>query len=338
MNPKRIGFLGFDGITALDLVGPADAFAAAVINEGNGLPSRCYEVLTIGLTNKAFVAESGVEFKPHKTLQTAPALDTLIIPGGSGLRRSDTNAKVSTWLKSRAGRIRRIASVCTGIYGLAPTGLLDGRVVTTHWRFARDVAKRFPKLRVHANALFLKDGPFYTSAGITAGIDLSLALIEEDFGPHVALSVARELVVYLKRHGGQEQYSEPLQFQIQSTDRFADLAGWMLGHVNQDLSVEVLAEKACLSERHFGRQFKDAFGATPAVFVEEMRLGEARRRLAMSHNSIERVAVSVGFNSADAFRRAFERRFNVTPSSYRTRFAPHSRLSLSPNQLKGEPR
>ncbi len=338
MNPKRIGFLGFDGIAALDLVGPADAFAAAVRNEENELPSRCYEVLTIGLTNKAFIAESGVTFKPHKTLQTAPELDTLIIPGGSGLRRSDTNAKVSTWLKSRAGRIRRIASVCTGIYGLAPTGLLDGRVVTTHWRFARDVAKRFPALRVDPNALFLKDGPFYTSAGITAGIDLSLALIEEDFGSRMALSVARELVVYLKRPGGQEQYSEPLQFQIHSTDRFADLAGWMLGHVNQDLSVEVLAERACLSERHFGRRFKEVFGATPAAFVEEMRLGEARRRLAMSSNSIERVAASVGFNSADAFRRAFERRFDVTPSSYRTRFASHSKLSLSPSRLKGEPR
>ena len=238
MNPRRIGFLGFDGITALDLVGPTEAFSAAVINEGNGSPTRrCYEVLTIGLTNKAFVAESGVVFKPHRTLQTAAALDTLIIPGGSGLRKRDTNAKVSTWLKSRAGRIRRIASVCTGIYGLAPTGLLDGRVVTTHWRFARDVAQRFPKLKVDPNALFLKDGPFYTSAGITAGIDLSLALIEEDYGPQIALSVARELVVYLKRPGGQEQYSEPLQFQIQSTDRFADLAGWMLGHVNQDLAV-----------------------------------------------------------------------------------------------------
>ena len=339
MNPRRIGFLGFDGITALDLVGPTEAFSAAVINEGNGSPTRrCYEVLTIGLTNKAFVAESGVVFKPHRTLQTAAALDTLIIPGGSGLRKRDTNAKVSTWLKSRAGRIRRIASVCTGIYGLAPMGLLDGRVVTTHWRFARDVAQRFPKLKVDPNALFLKDGPFYTSAGITAGIDLSLALIEEDYGPQIALSVARELVVYLKRPGGQEQYSEPLQFQIQSTDRFADLAGWMLGHVNQDLSVEVLAEKACLSERHLGRRFKEVFGATPAVFVEEMRLGEARRRLATSHNSIESVAVSVGFNSADAFRRAFERRFNVTPSSYRTRFAPHSRLSRSPNRLKGEQR
>lgn len=211
----------------------------AVIKEDDALPTRCYEVLTIGLTNKAFVAESGVVFKPHVTLHTAPALDTLIIPGGNGLRKAETNVKVVAWLKSLAGRIRRIASVCTGIYGLAPTGLLDGRLVTTHWRFTRDVAMRFPKLRVESNALFLRDGPFYTSAGITAGIDLSLALIEEDYGPQVALSVARELVVYLKRPGGQEQYSEPLQFQIQSTDRFADLAGWIPGHLSQNLSVGI---------------------------------------------------------------------------------------------------
>lgn len=326
MNPKRIGFLGFDGITALDLVGPAEAFAAAVIDEGRGGPGRCYEVLTIGLTNKPFAAESGVVFKPQKTLQSAPPLDTLIIPGGSGLRKARTNAIVSAWLKKRSGRIRRVATVCTGIYGLAPTGLLDGRHVTTHWRFARDVAQRFPNLKVDPNALFLKDGCFYTSAGITAGIDLSLALIDEDYGPSVALTVARELVVYLKRSGGQEQYSEPLQFQAQSTDRFADLGAWMVGHLEQDLSVEALAERTRLSPRHFSRRFKVAFGSAPAAFVEELRLDTARQRLADSGVNIESVASSVGFHSADAFRRAFERRFDVTPSSYRSRFASHSKL------------
>ena len=329
MNPKRIGFLGFDGITALDLVGPTEAFAAAVIDENKCGPRRCYEVLTIGLTNKPFVSESGVIFHPHKTLQTAPALDTLVIPGGSGLRKPEINAKVSSWVKSRVTHIRRVATVCTGIYGLAPTGLLDGRNVTTHWRFARDVANRFHKLKLEPNALFLKDGCFYTSAGITAGIDLSLALIQEDFGPTVALTVARELVVYLKRSGGQEQYSEPLQFQVQSTDRFADLAAWMLGHLDQDLSIEVLSGRTRLCPRHFSRRFKHAFGSSPAAFIEVLRLSEARRRLAILNSNIENVASSVGFRSADAFRRAFERRFDVTPSSYRSRFASHSKMSLT---------
>ncbi|PYS96994.1 MAG: AraC family transcriptional regulator, partial [Acidobacteria bacterium] len=245
----------------------------------------------------------------------------LIIPGGRGVRLdAEINAKVAAWIESRARRIRRIASVCTGIFALAPTGLLDGRRVTTHWRFARELAERFPKLNVDPNALFLKDGAFYTSAGITAGIDLTLALIEEDYGPRVALSVARELVVYLKRPGGQEQYSEPLQFQTQSTDRFADLAAWMVGHLHQDLSVEALAERACLCPRHFSRRFKDAFGTTPAAFVEDLRLGEARQRLATPGQSVESVARSVGFRSADSFRRAFERRFGITPGGYRSRF------------------
>ena len=319
MNAKVIGFLGFDGITALDLIGPMEAFGAAALDEGKAGCRPCYEVLVIGIS-KSFVAESGVICKAHKTLQTAPALDTLIVPGGSGLRNAETNVKVSAWLKSRAGQTRRIASVCTGIYGLAPTGLLDGRRVTTHWRFARDLAQRFPKLIVNRDALFLKDGRFYTSAGVTAGIDLSLAMIEEDHGPSVALNVARELVVYLKRPGGQEQYSEPLQFQTQSADHFGDLAAWMSGHLDQDLSVEALAERARMCPRHFSRRFKSVFGSTPAVFVEDLRLDNARRRLAVRDTNIESVASSVGFRSADVFRRAFERRFGITPSSYRLRF------------------
>lgn len=323
---KRIGLLGFDGIQALDLTGPAEAFSAAIVEENGDGAQRCYEVLVIGLTAEPFVAaDSGLIYKPHKTIQNVPALDTLIIPGGPGLRRPETNAKVVSWVKSRASRIRRIATVCTGTYGLAPTGLIDGRRVTTHWRHARDLAERFPKLKVDPNALYLKDGNFYTSAGLTAGIDLSLALIEEDFGSRVALSVARELVVYLKRPGGQEQYSEPLQFQTRSTDPLADLVTWMTGHLHHDLSVESLAAKACLGARHFSRRFKDVFGTTPAAFVEELRLGEARQRLTMPNQNIETVAASVGFNSADAFRRAFERRYGITPSSYRKRFDLHSR-------------
>lgn len=313
MDPKVIGFLGYDGITALDVVGPMEAFAAA---------DQGYQTLIVGLTGQPFRSESGMEIKPHKTLRSAPPLDTLIIPGGSGLRRPETNARVAAWVKGQVGRIRRIATVCTGIYGLAPTGLLDGRKVTTHWRFARDLARRFPRLRIDPDALFLKDGPFYTSAGITAGIDLALALIEEDHGPRVALSVARELVVYLKRPGGQEQFSEPLRFQTLSTEPFADLVSWMAGHLRHDLSVEALAERACLCPRHFSRRFKSAFGSTPAVFVEDLRLNEARRRLAAPGQTVGGVASSVGFKSADSFRRAFERRFGVTPGAYRSRFAP----------------
>jgi transcriptional regulator GlxA family with amidase domain len=305
---------------ALDLVGPIDAFASAFIEGADGPPQPCYEIAIIGLDKQCFASESGILFKPHTTLARVSSLDTLIIPGGPGLRNAKTQAIVAEWVKSRARKIRRIASVCTGIYGLAPTGLLDGRLVTTHWRYARDVIKQFPTLKVDSNALFFKDGPFYTCAGVTSGIDLSLALIEEDCGPSVALAVARELVVYLKRAGGQEQYSEPLKFQTRSKDRFGDLAAWMQGHLEQDLSVEALATRARLCPRHFSRRFKDMFGASPARFVEDLRLGAARERLCLVDQNIESVAKSVGFNSPDAFRRAFERRFGINPTAYRKRF------------------
>src|SRR4051812_13296388 len=182
MKPRRIGIVGFDQVDALDLVGPAEAFATAQVNDANGNPVRAYEVVVLGLTNSHFVAESGIVFQPRATLRGAPTLDTIIIPGGAGLRRADTNRVVARWIEARAKKTRRIVSICTGIYALAATGLLDGRRATTHWRFAADVARRFPNLRVEPNALFIRDGNFYTSAGVTAGIDLALALIEEDLG------------------------------------------------------------------------------------------------------------------------------------------------------------
>ena len=320
MAPLRVGFLGYEQTNALDLVGPAEAFASVFRDVGKGKLERCYEVSIIGLTRRSFTAESGIVFQPTKTIETAPKLDTLIIPGGCGLRLPDVNRKVAQWIVEKAKETRRIASVCTGIYGLAPTGLLDNRRVTTHWRFVADVAKRFPRLRMEPNALFVKDGRFYSSAGITAGIDLALALIQEDFGSKMALGVAREMVVYLKRSGGQEQYSEPLQFQTNSSDRFAELVAWMVNNPSKGMSVESLASRASLSPRQFFRRFKEHFGSSPAVFVETLRLNEARRRLSAGEISIESLAESVGFNGADSFRRAFQRRFRITPSKYRRSF------------------
>jgi transcriptional regulator GlxA family with amidase domain len=321
-----IGFLFFDGITALDVVGPMDAFTTARIENGQGEPRICYEPITIGITGKEITAESGLMLRPMTTLAACPRLDTLIIPGGRGLRETKTNAAICTWILSKVKVTRRIATVCTGIYGLAPTGLLDGRRVTTHWGFARDVARQFPALRVEPNALFLKDGQFYTSAGVTAGIALSLALIEEDFGTTIALAVARELVVHMKRSGGQEQYSEPLKFQIASTNSTTEVASYIQAHLDHDLSVPALAKIARLSERQFGRQFKSAFRTSPAAFVENVRLDESRRRLCETRCSINQLADSDGFASDDAFRRAFERRFGISPTEYRVRFDTQRKL------------
>jgi transcriptional regulator GlxA family with amidase domain len=333
MIPKRIGFIGFDGVVAIDLAGPVEAFDCAQIPGRQNGSRKCYEIVTIGLSNRPFVAESGLVFKPQKTFKNAPPLDTLVIPGGRGLRNPKIGKPIAAFVKARAAHTRRIVSICTGLYGLAKTGLLAGRKVTTHWHHAQEFAHHFPELQIDDNAIFLKDGPFYTSAGATAGIDLALSLIEEDYGPRVAMTVARVLVVYLKRSGGQEQYSEPLQFQTQSVSRLSDLGTWIVSHLGEDLSTEVLATKACLCPRHFSRRFKAEFGYTPADFVERLRLDEARRRLSSGDNSIENVGLSVGFKSADAFRRAFERRLEINPSDYRRRFSTSAKTEVVSHRL-----
>jgi transcriptional regulator GlxA family with amidase domain len=319
MAPKSVGFVVYPGFVALDVIGPLEAFDTARVGKP-GSDERGYETLVIGPSRGVVASESGVVLKPRRTLEDAPPLDTLIVPGGAGLRVPQTLKRVASWIRLRATRTRRVASVCTGLYGLAATGLLDGCAATTHWRFAADVAERYPRIRIDPNPLYVKDGKFYTSAGVTAGIDLALAMIEEDYGAAIALRVARELVVYLKRPGGQEQYSEPLRFQTHAVDRFATLVPWLLENLTGDLSLTVLADRVCLSPRQFARRFKQAFGQTPATFVLDRRLDEARRRLSSRSESIENVAASVGFTTPDGFRRAFERRFRISPSLYRGRF------------------
>ena len=321
MTPKLIGFLGFDGVTSVDLTGPLEAFATArIARDRGGTRLPCYELVLIGVTNKTFVAESGIVFKAQTTLANAPALDTIVVPGGGGLRQAETSRIVSEWLSESANCTRRIAAVCTGIYGLATADLLNGREVTTHWRFAKNVAQAFPKLRMNYAASFLKDGPFYTSGAGTAGIEMILELIREDYGARVALSVAREFVLDLKPPGDDARHIDSTAYQSGPIERLAELPAWILEHLRDNLSVEALAERAYLCSRHFSRLFKRVFSSTPANFVEQLRLSEGRRRLLMPGNSVEDVSMAIGFKSADAFRRAFERRFGMTPSSFRRRF------------------
>jgi len=324
---RRIGFLIFDGITALDMVGPAEAFAIAKMpGRSAGAPAQsAYEIVTLGISTRRCISESGVMFVPSCAIEDAPALDTLVIPGGSGLRRSRPNLVVTRWLRQNASRIGRIASVCTGIYGLAPSGLLDGKRATTHWQFAADVAARFPKLQVVPDEIFVKSGRYYSAAGVTAGIDLALALIEEDLGASAALAVARELVVYLKREGGQTQFSEPLRFQSVARECFGDLVLHVMENLQNKLRVEELAQKVALSPRQFSRRCWEHFGCSPAALVRGLRLDEARRRLHEPRSNVGTVATSVGFNSADAFRRAFEQHFGINPSAYRSRFLSSTR-------------
>jgi transcriptional regulator GlxA family with amidase domain len=316
---KAIGIIGYDGVTALDLVGPGDVFNTAN-QRSQDLPTP-YALSVLSATGKPFRAESGIVMAPARA--HARRFDTIVIPGGEGLREPKNNAAVADWIGKHAAHARRVVSVCTGIYGLAATGLLDGRKATTHWRFCADVARRFPGLKLVPDAIFIRDGKFYTSAGITAGVDLCLSLIEEDLGPALALAVARDLVVYLKRPGGQLQYSEPLRFQTQATNRFADLAAWIPGHLGGDLSVEALAARVHLGRRQFTRVFKDVFGAAPSDYVESLRMTTAGRRLTLKGQTVDSVAASLGYASADSFRRAFERRYGIPPSTYRQRFGRH---------------
>ncbi len=313
MAPKRVGIIGFDQVTALHLVGPADAFSTAALDDGYGGRIPCYDVCTIGTTSQ-FRSEFGLTITPHCTLQNAPELDTIIVAGGRGIRRPEVSEAITDFLLERADGQGQIGAVCSGIYGVAPTGLLDGREVTTHWRCARDVARRFPMLRIDHKKPLVQDGRFYTSSGLGAGLNLSLAMIQEDYGPYVATSVSRDLLLSPAPQDRQDLSAHPAQFDNNRTDRFADLVAWIVRNLQGDLSVEIMARRACMSPENFSKAFKSFFGTPPTDFVENLRLNEARRRLSKRQRTLQSVAASVGFRNSDAFQRAFERKFGSRPS------------------------
>ena len=312
--PRRIGLIAFDDIVALDLFGPSEVFGLA-----NDQQPGAYQLMIVAASTAPITTDQGLRLIPSVAFADAPDFDTIVIPGGGGLRDPAIAAPIVAFLQARRDT-RRVASVCTGLRALAAAGLLDGRRATTHWRFAGEFARLFPEVRIEPDALYLQDGNIFTSAGVTAGIDLALAMVEKDLGSKVSLAVAREMVVYLKRPGGQQQYSEPLRFQACAADRFADLAAWMVTNLDADLSVETLAARVNLSARHFAHRFTDVFGATPAAYVERLRLDKAREELVAGGRALDGIAASVGYAGMDSFRRAFERSFGVPPGAYRNLF------------------
>jgi transcriptional regulator GlxA family with amidase domain len=227
---------------------------------------------------------------------------------------------VLAWLRRLAPRVRRIGSVCTGTFVLAAAGLLAGRRVTTHWNSAARLQQMFPALRVDADPIFIKDGKVYTSAGVTAGMDLALALVEEDCGREVAMAVARALVLFLKRPGGQSQFSAQLAAQAADREPLRELQAWIIDHVGADCSVPALAARVAMSPRNFARVFAREVGMTPGRFVERARVEAARRRLEESDDGVDGVAARCGFGSAEGMRKAFLRTLRVPPSAYRSRF------------------
>lgn len=316
LRPRlSVHILGFDGVNALDIVGPLEALSSVQVA---GNPR--YDVRLVGLLGRRFQSESGLVFEAAGQASDGGVADTIIVPGGAGLREPDILKEASRWVLAHRLTARRIVSVCTGAYALAEAGLLNGRRGTTHWRFASHLAAQYPGIDLDPDAIFIKDGPIYTSAGITAGIDLALALAEEDFGPSAALEVAREMVVFLKRPGGQTQFSRPLTMQTKSGDLFSDLIAWMVANPEADQSVEGLAARVSMTVRTFSRRFKDKVGRSPARYAEDLRLDASRARLEKRDEPISVIAADLGFGSDDAFARAFSRRIGVRPSDYRDRF------------------
>lgn len=314
---KRVGILGFDGFAVRDLAAPLETLAAARIEAAGGALRPGYDVKVIGVHGRKFVSESNVALIAQETLLATPDFDTLIIPGGSGIMDLETRRIIAGWLGTHAQELHRIVAISSGIYALAETGLLDDRTIATHWRFAQDLARRFPKVRVDLAASFTKDGSCYTCGGGSSAAEMTLALIEEDYGARVALSVARELCVRLRPLGDRANTVDFSLYDCGPGDRLAELPSWIAAHLNESLSVEVLAARACLCPRHFGRIFKKTFGTTPASFVEILRIEEAQRRLLSGRNSIEGVAGAVGFKDANSFRRAFVRRLGIKPTAFR---------------------
>ena len=256
---------------------------------------------------------------PHFTTIKG-GVDTLLVPGGNGIEAGRTQPALLKWLRKQVGASRRVGSVCVGVFLLAEAGLLEGRRATTHWAFARQLAERFPTVKVDPEPIWVKDGNVYSAAGATSGIDLCLALLEEDHGRKVALEVARMLVVFLCRPGNQAQFSVSLREQTTENRPLRDLQIWMVEHLAEDLSVPALAARAAMSERNFQRVFTREAGKAPAHYVEEIRIEAVRRKLERSTQSMEEIASACGFGSADVMGRSFQRRMKTTPADYRARF------------------
>ncbi len=310
--PRQIGFLLYPDFQLLDAAGPISAFEIAA-----RYAPGSYQLRIIARQPGAVPSTSGATIHALG-LPRAATLDTLVIVGGEGSRVAALDPKLLGYVRRCGEQARRVASVCSGAYVLAATGLLDGRPATTHWTRSADFARRFPKVRLDADRIFVRSGKFWSSAGITAGIDLALALIAEDVGETVARKVAQQLVVYYRRPGGQSQFSTLLELE-RADGRFAPLLDFVRGNLTDRLSVEDLAAKACMSPRNFARAFQSETGTSPARAVMRLRAETARARLESGGHSVQSVAAACGFGDPERMRRAFMSLFGRPPSSLRAR-------------------
>ncbi len=324
--PARVAIVLYEGVQSLDVTGPLEVFSAAnEVLDATARPEARYEVGTVATTARPLQTSSGLTVVPARALPDPRGrLDTLIVPGGAGAR-SGADPQLLDWVRSAARHTRRVASVCTGAFALAAAGLLDGRRATTHWAYAAELARRHPLVEVDPDPIFVRDGPVWTSAGVTAGIDLALALVEEDLDREVALAIARHLVMFLRRPGSQSQFSATLLAQQPSREPLREAQRLVLEDVAGEHTVEAMAARAHMSPRNFARAFRAQTGVTPARFVERVRLEAARRRLEESAEPIEQIARACGFGTPETMRRGFLRALRVSPSEYRRRFQPSER-------------
>jgi transcriptional regulator GlxA family with amidase domain len=326
---KRIVILGLPPVDALDVIGPAEVFAYANrLSHANVEP---YQVELVSASPDVYLdSETGIALRGHRTLdqekESGKPIDTLVVATGfAAINR--VNPSALDWIKKRSRHIRRICSICVGSFVLAEAGLLDGRKATTHWRMARQLAETYPLVQVDPSPIWVKDGNIYTSAGISAGIDLALSLVGEDLGDEAALEVAKNLVLFLRRPGGQAQFSVSLQSQQTPSSSLDALCLWISEHLESELTVEIMADHMAMSVRTLIRTFQRELNTTPAKYVEDVRLEAVSRALEFGGQSLEEIARRCGYNSVDVLRKAFTRRVGLSPKDYVQRFAPGSDFS-----------
>ncbi len=315
---KRIVIVAYDGVQALDITGPSSVFARA-----NDFVPQAYEVVHASPNGGQVRSQCGIVISELVCFdEIGPATDTILVAGGSedALSAVIFDSGLLNWLKVMAPKTRRIGSVCTGAFILAACGLLDNRRAVTHWASCARLAQLWPSIKVDANAIYMRDGHIFTSAGVTAAIDAALALVEEDLGRAVAAQIAKSMVLFLRRSGGQSQYSNALAAQSKASDKFADLINWITDNLREDLSIPVLARQASMSERNFMRKFQHEINMTPAAYVRSARLEAACDWLESTSWPVKRIAALAGFGSSDSLERAIRKRFDTTPSALRHAF------------------
>jgi transcriptional regulator GlxA family with amidase domain len=313
---KTVAILALPGVQLLDVSGPLDVFAQANIEAGKAF----YSLRIVACESGPIRSSSGARLLPDAVAcKTDERIDTLLVAGAPNAQRIVLPAKVLEWLRTSCTRSRRYGSVCTGAFVLAATGLLDGRRLTTHWAAAQALARTYPDLTIDEDALYVRDGKLRTAAGVTAGLDLALALVEEDLGRDIARRVAAQLVMFFRRPGGQLQFSRKGETQPMGRSALQQVQRWIAANPQLDLSVANLARQAGLSPRHFARLFHAEVGMTPAAWVEATRVGAARTLLENGHDAPKQVAERCGFANVDTLRRVFARHVGVTPAEYRKR-------------------